>query len=119
MDMMRPVMVMLPPIAASDLAWDLTIPTQLNWNDNSINETQFVVQESTDGGATWSAVGTLQQDLHQSLPSGHGARSFDLGALSTGASYRVVAQNVVGYLGADGAFMHHTVQSVSAEILAP
>jgi FtsP/CotA-like multicopper oxidase with cupredoxin domain len=119
MDMMRPVMVMLPPIAASDLAWDATTPTQLNWTDNSINETQFVVQVSTDGGATWSAVDTLLQDLHQSLPSGHGTRSLDLGALTSGASYRVVAQNVVGYLGANGAFMNQTVRSVSAEIVAP
>ena len=45
MDMMRPVSVALPPNAADVLVFDRATNT-LTWNDNSINETQFLVQRS-------------------------------------------------------------------------
>jgi FtsP/CotA-like multicopper oxidase with cupredoxin domain len=121
MDMMRPMSVMLPPIAADSLAFNGTV---LSWNDNSINETQFVVETSADGGTSWAPLGTpLLQPLVQDVATGHGSRSVDLGvapyAYTAGNLYRVVAQNVVGYDGAGGAYMQSTVQSVSAQLLAP
>ncbi len=126
MDMMRPVSVMLPPNAPQLLTATYVStgpPPQrgvtLTWNDTSINETQFVVQRRVDGGA-WVTRGTpLLQPLQQSLPSGHGTRTFfDPGTLNANSSYayRVVAQNVVGY---GHGFMQQTVQSISNVVGEP
>ena len=51
MDMMRPVAVAAPPLAPSGLSWILTgggnnRTLTISWNDNSINETAFVLQRS-------------------------------------------------------------------------
>jgi FtsP/CotA-like multicopper oxidase with cupredoxin domain len=112
MDMMRPVSVAVPPNAPDGLA--LAADGTLKWNDNSINETDFVVQRSTDGGATWSNIGTSVSPLDQ--PNTHGVRSivdstFDING---NYQYRVIARNTVGY-GAE--FMSMIVQSVS-QVLA-
>ena len=64
MDMMRPVSLALPPIKPDGL--DVTSSTgtaqhrrvTLTWNDNSITETSFVVQRTTNG-TTWTDVGNL------------------------------------------------------------
>ena len=66
MDMMRPVSLAMPPIKATWPATGAVTPgatgpggTQsfdLKWNDNSITETAFVVQRTTDG-TTWTDVG--------------------------------------------------------------
>ena len=45
MDMMRPVLLAVPPLKADMLAFDQPTKT-LSWNDNSITETSFVVQTS-------------------------------------------------------------------------
>ena len=117
MDMMRPVSVMLPPIAPTSLSFAGTV---LSWNDNSINETQFLVQTSTDGGITWSAglsPAPLIQPLVQTVLTGHGTRSYDVaGAYLAGNLYRVVAENVIGY---GGSYMTQTVRSFSASVVAP
>ena len=113
MDMMRPVSLALPPIKASGLTF-ATSGTGNNrrivvsWADNSITETDFQVQRSTNG-TTWTTVGTLAQPLAGNT---HGTRSLrDTSANpSTGYRYRVVARNTVGY---GGAFPSLTVQSVS------
>ena len=106
MDMMRPVSVALPPIKATWPATGAVTPgatgpggTQsfdLKWNDNSITETAFVVQRSTDG-TTWTDVGTVPQPLGDT--NTHGQRTFtDTTATATAANrYRIVAQNTVGY----------------------
>ena len=59
MDMMRPVSVALPPVKPDGLTYSVTGSGNLRqlvltWNDNSITETAFVVQKSTDGGTTWT-----------------------------------------------------------------
>jgi len=33
----------------------------LTWTDESLSETAFVVEKSSDGGATWTEVGTVQR----------------------------------------------------------
>ena len=91
MDMMRPVSVALPPIKATWPATGAVTPgatgpggTQsfdLKWNDNSITETAFVVQRTTDG-TTWTDVGTVPQPLGDT--NTHGQRTFtDTTAIAT------------------------------------
>ncbi len=115
MDMMRPVSVALPPIKPDGLSYVLTgsgdiRQLTLTWNDNSITETAFVVQKSTDGGVSWSNVGSIVSPLDQ--PNTHGVRSLTDAALNVNLAnkYRVVAQNTVGY-GLE--FPSLTVHSVS------
>ena len=62
MDMMRPVAVAMPPIAPDGLAWSLdNNHVVLTWNDNSINETSFVVQKNDGSG--WADIGTIESPL--------------------------------------------------------
>ena len=74
MDMMRPVSVALPPNAPDGLAYTVTgngnnTVLTLTWNDNSINETSFVVQRRRRDG-TWVDLGTVLSPLDQ--PNTHG-----------------------------------------------
>ena len=113
MDMMRPVSVALPPIMPDGLAFAKNTAT-LSWNDNSINETDFVVQRSTDGGVSWVDVGTSPSPLAD--PNTHGIRSFTDPTYDafTDYQYLVVANNTIGY-GAE--FPSMTVKSVSAVVI--
>ncbi len=105
MDMMRPVLVALPPNKPDGLAFD---GTNLTWNDNSINETSFLVQRSLDGTA-WTDVDVVQSPLNQ--PNVHQVRTLADPAHPTAPyMYRVVARNTVG---TGGAYMAMTVKSVS------
>ena len=76
MDMMRPVSVALPPIKADGLAFTITGNGNNRrcrdlWNDNSITETSFVVQRTTDG-TTWADVGAPSPSpLDQPNTHGH------------------------------------------------
>jgi hypothetical protein len=84
----------------------------VTWNDNSINETSFLVQRTTDN-ITWTTAGTSVSPLSQ--PNIHGSRNFtDPTADPTAAYlYRVVALNTVGY---GGEFPGMTVQSISPTV---
>ncbi len=111
MDMMRPVSVAMPPRQPSGLVFNVGV---LTWNDNSINETAFVIQRND--GAGWVDLATMEQPLHQPDPTvGKGLRSYTDIAFDPSVSYqyRVVALNVVGYTGSGGSFMTKTVQSMS------
>ncbi|MGW3076181.1 multicopper oxidase domain-containing protein [Kitasatospora sp. NPDC001132] len=115
MDMMRPQLLALPPTKATGLGSTVmgsgdNARIRLDWQDNSINETGFVIQRSSDGGTLWVDVGTVDSPLDQ--PNTHGTRSFvDLSAsVTTPYLYRVVALNAVGY---GGEFPGMTVKSVS------
>ncbi len=86
---------------------------RLTWNDNSITETSFTVQRSTDG-TTWTDVGTSQSPLDQ--PNTKGTRALtDTNTYNAAVpvKYRVVAKNLVGY---GGQFMSMTAQSMSETI---
>jgi hypothetical protein len=117
MDMMRPVSVALPPLKPDGLAYTITGSGNkkqlvLTWNDNSITETAFVVQRTTNG-TTWTNVGTIQSLLDQ--PNVHGVRTFTDTTFNANLAYlyRVVAQNTVGY---GQEFPGLTVQSVSTTV---
>ncbi|MCJ7551427.1 MAG: multicopper oxidase domain-containing protein [Anaerolineae bacterium] len=119
MDMMRPVSVAVPPNVPDGLFYSANgrgnnTSLTLTWNDNSINETSFVVQRSDDGGA-WVDVGTVLSPLDQ--PNTHGLRSFTDTTFRMNAityAYRVVAMNMIG-LGGD--FPSLSAQSVSDAVL--
>lgn len=114
MDMMRPESLALPPSKASGLS-SAVVGTgknariRLTWQDNSINETSFVVQRTSDG-TTWVDVGTVVSPLDQ--PNIHQARAFvdPTASVTTPYLYRVVALNTVGY---GSEFPSMTVKSVS------
>ena len=120
MDMMRPVSVALPPNQARWAAFTVSgsgnnTRLTLTWNDNSINETAFVVQKKTGTGA-WADLGTVPSPLDQ--PNTHGPRSFVDTTFRWDKnvySYQVVAQNTVGY---GGEFLSLTAQSISAAVSA-
>jgi FtsP/CotA-like multicopper oxidase with cupredoxin domain len=114
MDMMRPVSVALPPNAPDGLVFNAGV---LTWNDNSINETAFVIQR--DDGTGWVDLATIDQPLHQPDPAdplNKGPRSYTDTTFDPNKTYqyRVVALNRIG-LG--GAFMSLTVQSVSDPVV--
>jgi FtsP/CotA-like multicopper oxidase with cupredoxin domain len=119
MDMMRPVSVAIPPNPADGLSSSITGNGNnrrlvLSWNDNSIAETAYLVQKSTDG-TTWTDVGTSLSPLDQ--PNTKGRRSLtDPATYNANAiiRYRVEAQNTVGY-GAE--FPSMTVKSVSNPLI--
>ncbi|MFF2951636.1 multicopper oxidase domain-containing protein [Kitasatospora sp. NPDC057965] len=115
MDMMRPQVLALPPRRATGLSSTVvgsgaSARIRLEWQDDSINETAFVVQRTSDGGTTWNDVGTVESPLDQ--PNTHGTRAFvdPTASMTTPYLYRVVALNTVGY---GGAFPSMTVKSVS------
>ncbi|HEX2755198.1 MAG TPA: Ig-like domain repeat protein [Candidatus Limnocylindrales bacterium] len=124
MDMMRPVLLALPPIAPGGLVFNQTSLTSgtLTFNDNSFTETSFLVQKSLDG-TTWTDVpdptGAMNSPLDQ--PNVHGPRSLDDTAYdpNVATSYRVVARNTVGATDAllAGGYSGTTVQSVSPALL--
>jgi hypothetical protein len=117
MDMMRPVTLALPPNTPTlaNPAYRITgsgnnARINLDWNDNSINETEFVIQRLT-WPSTWTDVGVVFSPLGQ--PNTHATRTFVVpGTYNPNAAYsfRIVAQNTVGY-GAE--FPAMTVKSTS------
>ncbi len=113
MDMMRPVSVAVPPIAPGNLAFAPTgngrnARLEVSWDDNSITETDFQLERSSDG-TTWTVVATSAQPL---VGNDHGRRSIvdPSSRASNVYLYRVVARNTVGY---GGAFPSMTVTSTS------
>ncbi len=122
MDMMRPVSVAMPPVTADGLTASILgvgneRRAHVTWNDNSIAETAYLVQRSTDGVA-WSTVGTSPSPLN--VPNIVGTRTYDDFTIlpSRTYQYRIVAENTIGYLGSGGAFPSMTVTSVSAVVTA-
>ena len=113
MDMMRPVLLALPPLKADGLTTSVTSSRfKVTFRDNSINETSFDLQRTTNG-TTWTTVGTLASPLNQ--PNTHGTRSITDTTSSSSASYqyRVVALNTVGYT---TEFPSMTVKSTSESV---
>lgn len=113
--MMRPVSMALPPNQPNGLSFSLTGTGNnqrivVTFNDNSINETSFVVQRSTDG-TNWTDAGTIESPLDQ--PNIHQVLSFTdpTANATTPYLYRIVAKNTVGY---GNGFPTLSPQSVSA-----
>ncbi len=121
MDMMRPQSVAVPPIVPNDL--DYTIEgeggaarVKLSWMDNSITETAFLVQRSTDG-TTWVDVGTAVSPLNVTNTKDVVRSLTDTNTYipAVNLQYRVIAQNTIGYgASANGSsFMSLTAESIS------
>ena len=112
MDMMRPVLYALPPLAPTVSSFDQATRT-LSFNDNSITETSFVVQKSADG-TTWTDLETIVSPLDQ--PNVHESRTATDAAFDPAIAtfYRIRALNTVGY---GGAYPSVTAESVSAPFL--
>jgi FtsP/CotA-like multicopper oxidase with cupredoxin domain len=119
MDMMRPVSLVLPPLAPSGLTNTLsgtgtTRRAVLTWQDNSITETSFAVQRSTNLGSTWTTITTIQSPLNAN--NVHQTRTYTdpstFNPTTTTRYYRVLANNTVGYV-ADTLFPQTTATSTS------
>ncbi len=91
MDMMRPVLVAVPPVAPSGLVFD---GATLSWTDNSLSETAFVVEKSTDGVA-WSEAGRIDRILGEPNTTGEVLTWVDPTPVA-GDQYRAFAENTVG-----------------------
>lgn len=119
--MMRPVSVVLPPKAATDLNFSVAGSGNnrrlvLAWKDNSINETSFLVQKTVDG-LNWVNVGTSQSPLTVPDSNTVGIRTLTDPAsyrTDTALRYQVVAQNTIGY---GGQFPSLTARSVSGQLV--
>jgi FtsP/CotA-like multicopper oxidase with cupredoxin domain len=107
MDMMHAVLYAFPPVAPSNLLFaDNHDGTgTLTWIDESLSETEFVVEKSADGGVTWSEVGTVQRlfsdplraVLLDPLPAPKGEMlTFPVTGHAATDQYRIFAQNTVG-----------------------
>jgi FtsP/CotA-like multicopper oxidase with cupredoxin domain len=107
MDMMRPVLLALPPKAADGLGYTVTgnganTRLALTWKDNSSTETSYLVQRQA-GTNGWTTIGTLAPPLSTAPNTSGGTLSFVDTTFrwnSTVYSYRVVARNTVGAVGA-------------------
>ncbi|RPJ32696.1 MAG: hypothetical protein EHM35_11225, partial [Planctomycetaceae bacterium] len=101
MDMMRPVLLALPPKAPDGLIARLvdqrTNKGRINlaWNDNSISETGFAIERMVSGGS-WVELATVDSPLDQ--PNTTGLRSYSDTTVDPRLvyQYRVVALNTVG-----------------------
>ncbi|GAA0925919.1 choice-of-anchor D domain-containing protein [Kribbella koreensis] len=118
MDMMRPVSLAMPPLKAENLAFTFTGTganrrVRLTWTDNSITETSFVVQRTTNG-IDWTTVSTVQSPLNQTNTKGSTLVTVDpTSNATTPYRYRVQAVNTVGY---GSGFPTMSVQSTSSEL---
>jgi FtsP/CotA-like multicopper oxidase with cupredoxin domain len=126
MDMMRAVSLVAPPKKAIGVTTEV-VPgaVRVNWTDDSINDTAFVVQRSEDGGTTWADLATITMSLDPGVPATSdqserykGARFFDDTSADPSLEYqfRVVAKNTVGY---GGAFPTYTLEAVSDPAASP
>jgi FtsP/CotA-like multicopper oxidase with cupredoxin domain len=97
-DMMRPMPIAMAPDAPSNLnAGYVRLGNRdrvrMNWTDNSTDEINFIVQQSTNGGVTWTNI---------TVPSTTGPTkgttvNFQINNIAAGTYiYRVYATNVVG-----------------------
>jgi FtsP/CotA-like multicopper oxidase with cupredoxin domain len=98
-DMMRAMILAVPPDAPSDLAatYHPSGPRRvtLTWTDNAINETSFTVQRATASGGPWTS---LVPKAPAALGKGTTVTYDDTTvATNTTYFYRVVANNLVGY----------------------
>ena len=116
MDMMRPVSLALPPNKPAVPTFTVTpgkknqMTVTLSWIDNSLNETSFTVQRSTNG-TTWTDLSVSNSPLNVENTKG-GTRTFADNTANTtvGYLYRIVANNAVGY-GAE--FPSMTLKAIS------
>ncbi len=88
-----PVDVAAPTIGAAVISG--VDSATISWTDNSVNETQFTVQQSADAGLTWTTVST---PVSATTVATAGVKTAVAAGLTPGVSYqfRVSAQLVAG-----------------------
>jgi hypothetical protein len=91
MDMMRPVLLAVPPMAPTSVVHNAGT---LTWFDNSLSETAFVVEKSSQGGP-WLELARMDRPLDVANTTGQQI-SFVDDAYAAGDTYRVFAENKVG-----------------------
>ena len=111
MDMMRSQVVGVAPKAPDGLTWVASgtgtkTSNVLTWNDNSTNETAFVIERRVAGSTNpWAVVATVQSSVLGVVPfvntgvgPGTGQRTYSdlIGNTKTLYEYQVYAINVVG-----------------------
>ena len=117
MDMMRPQSLVLPPNAPTGLtATKVATGARLDWMDNSVADTQTLVQVSGFATGPWITLNTQSEPL--AGPNWTGARTYTdpAGTAADLNFYRVVAQNTVGY---GGAFMDLTAEAATEAVQVP
>ena len=94
-DMMRPISFILPPKNAPGLV--RTNATTLTITDNSFNETDFIIEKSTDSGSTWAQFASVQTGKGSTTSIGVKGTTIVTGAATgTNVLYRAKAANIVG-----------------------
>jgi len=106
MDMMHAVLFAFPPVAPGGLTFvdNLDGTGTLSWTDESLSETAFVVEKSSDGGTTWVEEGIIPRLFSDPLrgvllnpaPAPRGELLTLVVPYVAGDQYRVFAQNTVG-----------------------
>ena len=104
MDMMRPVLLALPPKASVAPTFVVTgngnnTKLTLTWVDNSITETSFLVQRQSNNTGAWTTLSTVTRStLAAANTTGEVLTYMDTTFRwnSTLYSYRVIARNTVG-----------------------
>lgn len=119
--MMRPQSLVLPPIVPTGLTATKSAPgtVQLDWTDNSIADTQTLVQVSGDPANPdgWITLDTQSETLGGTNYTGPRSYSHAAGTVDADWNYyRVVAQNTVGY---GGEFMGLTAEAATDPVQAP
>ena len=93
MDMMHAVSLAIKPVKPDGLAFNAGT---LTWTDQSLSETAFVVEKSTDG-LNWTEIGRIDRVLTAANTKGETLSFLDSAWVAgDSAQYRVVAQNTVG-----------------------
>lgn len=115
--MMRPVSVAMQPNKPDGLGFAVTgngngTRLTVTWNDNSLDETSFLVQRK-EGTGQWVDAGTLLSPLDANNDKGARSLIDSTYRRSMSVEYRVIAQNTVGYAGSGGAFKTVTTQGIS------
>ncbi|HEY5974334.1 MAG TPA: multicopper oxidase domain-containing protein, partial [Geobacteraceae bacterium] len=109
MDMMRPVILAVPPVPPSVTSF---LNGTLTWQDNSRSETAFILEKSSDIGLTWTQVYNVDRLLADPNTTGD-LLSFTDQTWQNGDMYRVAALNTVGDI-SQSAFPTKTVKSAYA-----
>ncbi|MEX8503099.1 MAG: hypothetical protein AB3X41_08670 [Leptothrix ochracea] len=107
----------IPPAAPSGLvASQVGAGVQLNWVDNSTTETNFVIQQSVNGGA-FTAVATMNSATKTAVG---GTISYTIPAAVTGSVvYRVASNNLTGNANYNSAFAMSAPVNVNGAPLPP
>jgi FtsP/CotA-like multicopper oxidase with cupredoxin domain len=107
----------IPPAAPSGLvASQVGAGVQLNWVDNSTTETNFVIQQSVNGGA-FTAVATMNSATKAAVG---GTISYTIPAATTGSVvYRVASNNLAGNANYNSAFATSAAVNVNGAPLQP